>query len=243
MFKLDHQNDPFVERKIRQILLLYMPFLTQCLNYNSIKVSSQYSMYFRYKKKITNLILIDMIRLKIILNKQNLYQNWQINLFRLLQRQYLAQREPSITKDLSDYLNQFICNDLESKQIQQLCKIIFQLNLNEFIIPIKTSMASNTRDYRMIVAKTIVSKAISMLEAGFDEAKSFVEQTIQDFIVMNIQKRPTKMFEVIKFLLPDSIHKTNVFIIHELCSEINRQLDQLNRNSFENNRGNEILIR
>lgn len=135
-------------------------------------------------------------------------------------------REPALSKDFFDYLNQFCKNDLTTEDLQQLLTIIFHFNIAEFNINV------NDRDYRTILFQTIVITFVTLNEDHFKNYQYFIETIIRPFIRINAQTRPGKLFEVFKYIFPKNIPRTNPQLFHELCSEINRQIEYLAQISY-----------
>lgn len=161
----------------------------------------------------------------------------------LLKSIFLVQREPSITKDLYEYLNQFCrLDELSYKDLLRLSEIIFRTNISEFNI-------GQQSDYRIALFQTIISCLIQSMKKSHrnigdgedpEEVKIFIEQVISPFIKANAQTRPAKLFEVIKFLLPPKANSQCPRLFHEFCLEINNQMDYFARISLG---ANQLILR
>lgn len=172
------------------------------------------------------------------------YENWHLKIVSILKSTFLVQREPPITKDLYEYLNQFCrLNDLSHKDLLRLSEIIFRTNINEFKI------GQHQSDYRIALFQTIISCLIQSLKKSQiddksvedqEEVKLFIEQVISPFIKANAQTRPAKLFEVMKFLLPPKANNECPILFHEFCLEINRQMDYFERISLG---ANQLILR
>ncbi|KAH9416552.1 hypothetical protein DERP_009915 [Dermatophagoides pteronyssinus] len=218
-------NDPYLNRKIRQLILIYLPMISQYLNYTSIKT--------------------------LISNRgSKVYENWHLQIILILKSTFLlVQREQTITKDLYEYLNQFCRLDhISHKDLLRLSEQIFRTNITEFKIG---QHQQQQTDYRMALFQTIISCLIesfkkSRSNIGDDgkedqeEVKIFIEQVISPFIKANAQTRPAKLFEVIKFLLPTKANSQCPILFHEFCLEINRQMDYFERISLG---ANQLILR
>ncbi|XP_075588206.1 uncharacterized protein LOC124494100 isoform X2 [Dermatophagoides farinae] len=211
-------NDPYLNRKIRQLILMYLPVMSQYLNYTAIKT--------------------------LISNRSiRVYENWHVQIVSLLKSIFLVQREPSITKDLYEYLNQFCrLDELSYKDLLRLSEIIFRTNISEFNI-------GQQSDYRIALFQTIISCLIQSMKKSHrnigdgedpEEVKIFIEQVISPFIKANAQTRPAKLFEVIKFLLPPKANSQCPRLFHEFCLEINNQMDYFARISLG---ANQLILR
>lgn len=144
--------------------------------------------------------------------------------FKLIERNYLNHGETALIKEFFDYLNQFCKNELTKENVQQLLTIIFQNNIAEFNI--------TTNDYRTMLIQTIVISFVNLNEDNFTNFQYFIETIIRSFIRVNAQVRPAKLFEVFKYIFPKNIPRTHPQLFHELCSEINRQIEYLSQISY-----------